>query len=195
MRKEYIKKEIKLNKITRKKVVLGKRHKQQPQKVEKQTTQIPSKGWKKVKVLGIDVALRKYKQTSVADFIKYNQELVNDFIKRREEATGVKIKNVRQYISNYARTYKYDFETFVKKAAADPNLRWAAHAYEILVNTGRIEDLQAEVNEEIEMNRIHYLGDNNYEYIGSTRKCRFKIHYQSEGRSHVDVEVFSGVDI
>ena len=185
----------------RKKIVLGKHYKQQPQKVEKQTTQIPLKGWKKVKVLGIDVALRKYKQTSVADFIKTSASLfivswlVNDFIKRREEATGVKIKNVRQYISNYARTYKYDFETFVKKAAADPNLRWAAHAYEILVNTGRIEDLQAEVNEEIEMNRIHYLGDNNYEYIGSTRKCRFKIHYQSEGRSHVDVEVFSGVDI
>lgn len=194
MRKEYIKKEIKLNKIKRKKVVLGKHYKQQPQKVEKQITRLPE-GYKQIKVLGIDVVLRKYKQTSVANFIKYNSELVNDFIKRREEATGVKIKNVRQYISNYARTYKYNYETFVKKAAADPNLRWSAYAYEILVNTGRIEDLQAEVNEEIVANKIHYIGDNNYEYIGSTRKCRFKIHYQSEGRSHIEVEIFNGVDI
>lgn len=177
----------------RKKIVLGKKYKQTT-KVEKQITP-PTKGWKQVDVLGIKINIRKYKLTSAKDFIKYNKEIVKEFIKRQEERTGRKITNIEQYVRNYARTYKGDWIEFVKKAAAPADLRWAAHAYEILVNTGAIEDLQAEVNEEIIMMRIHYIGDNNYEYIGTNRKCKFRIHYQNEGNSQVWVEVFTGVDI
>lgn len=187
-----MRKEIK--KITRKKVTLGKHYKKR-KLVPEIKPSLPTKGWKQEKILGLKVTLRKYKQTSVEDFIKYNQAIIADFIKRQEERTGRKITNVRQYISNYLKTYKYDFIEFIKKAAASPDLRFAVHAYELLVDTGSIEDLQVEVQEEILINRIHYIGNNNYEYIGEKRKCRFEIKYENEGRSHVEIIVGTGVDI
>lgn len=178
----------------RKKITLGKHYKERKLVPEIKPT-LPTKGWKQEKVLGLTVTLRKYKSTSVEDFIKYNKTIINDFIRRQEERTGRTIKNVRQYISNYLKTYKHDFIEFIKKAAASPDLRFAVHAYELLVDTGSIEDLQVEVQEEILISRIHYIGDNNYEYIGEKRKCKFTIHYQNEGQSNVTVEVFTGVDI
>lgn len=176
----------------RKKVVIGKKYKQTT-KVEKQITQ-PTKGWKQVDVLGIKINIRKYKLTAAKDFIKYNKEIVKEFIKKQEERTGRKITNVEQYVRNYVKPYKQDWIDFVKKAAAPVDLRYAAQAYDLLVQTGSIEELQAQVNEEIVINKIHYIGDNNYEYIGNTRKCKFRIHYVSGANSYVWIEIFTGED-
>lgn len=178
----------------RKKIVIGKHYKQTT-KVEKPiTATAPTKGWKQVDVLGIKLTLRKYKQTSAKDFIKYNQELVKQFIEVQEARTGRTIERVEQYVRNYVKAYKNDWIEFVKKAAAPVDLRYAAQAYDLLVQTGSIEELQAEVNEEIVINKIHYIGDNNYEYIGNTRKCKFRIHYVSGANSYVWIEIFTGED-
>lgn len=138
-------------------------------------------------------------EKSVESFIANNKKQIQAFIERQEERMSVllpkKISNVPRYVRNYLRSYR-SFEEFVKKAAAPVDWREANHAYEMLELTGRIQDLQAEVNEKIEVERIHYSGNNYYEYVGKSRKCKFQIKYSDlGGNSQVAVEVYEGEDI
>lgn len=180
----------------RKRVVTGKHYKVRPVKVETPSNIPDLKYWEKTTIYGMDVYTRKgHRQTSVDEFIKYNKDVVMNWVRGQEKRLNRPIPNVRRYVSQYLKSFNYNFIEFVKKAAAPIEIRQAAYAYELLVETGKIEDLQAEVNEEVELSRIHYLGSNLYEYIGTTRKCRFEISYYKGGNSYVDVEIFTGVDI
>ena len=132
---------------------------------------------------------------NIKRFIAANKAAVEEFIKRREVIIGAKIPadRVEQYIKNQLKSYK-SFEDFIKKAAAPIEWQQGAHAYDLLVETGRLEDLQAEVNETVTIERIHYIGNGHYEYIGDTRKCKFTIYYVSGDNSQVTIEIENGED-
>lgn len=183
--------------LKRHKINIGKYSKTAIQSKTTRTTTVKAtpEGYKRVKVLGQDIIIRKHKQTGVKDFIKYNKEVVNRFIEEQSQRLGRPIQNVERYIKNYARTYDFDYEELYRKSLAPTDLINAGYAYDILEETGSLEDLQAEVNEDIQVERIHYLGSNKYEYVGSKRKCVFEIRYYKAGKSNVEVIIDKGVDI
>lgn len=183
--------------LKRHKINIGKHSKAAVQARAAQTKAIKAipQGYKAVKVLGQDIIIRKHKQTGVKDFIKHNKAIVDRFINEQSKRLGRPIQNVERYIKNYAKTYDFDYEELYRKSLAPTDLINAGYAYDVLVDTGSIEDLQAEVNEDIDVTRIHYLGSNKYEYVGSKRKCTFEIKYYKAGKSNVEVIIDKGVDI
>lgn len=111
----------------------------------------------------------------------------------RKKAKGFLRANISsaQRFKSLFSSYKGNYEKLIKDLTFSRPQSASEFAYQVLKDTGKIEDLAAMANEAIDPNKVVYQRNNYYSYKAENGKVfLFEITYQGErGNSIVDVEI------
>lgn len=148
---------------------------------------------------GFELIVKKHGKLTAEEIWKYQGKEIEKLFESYHKEIMKKAQGYRpapistkQKFFNLFNVYKGDYAKFVKDFTFTRPQSSAEYAYQMLKDTGRIEDLQIMANEEIDVNKIVYQRNNYYSYKADNGKTfLFEIVYQhdEDSNSYVDVEI------